>query len=231
MLGTIVNSLAIILGSFLGLLLKSGIKDKYKESIMDSIALPLMIIGVMGALETDNIILIIGSMVVGNIIGEMIAIDDKLNSFGYSIERKFGGKDSNFTKGFVMGSLIFCIGAMGVIGAIESGLTNNHETLFAKSVLDGIFSLIFASSLGIGVAFSAIPVFIYQASITLMANIINTILTPSMINEMSAVGGVIILAIGINQLGIKKMRIANMLPAIFIPIIYYLIMDLLVITR
>lgn len=231
MLGTIVNSLAIILGSFLGLLLKSGIKDKYKESIMDSIALPLMIIGVMGAIETDNIILIIGSMVVGNIIGEMIAIDDKLNSFGHSIERKFGGQDSNFTKGFVMGSLIFCIGAMGVIGAIESGLTNNHETLFAKSVLDGIFSLIFASSLGIGVAFSAIPVFIYQASITLMANIINTILTPSMINEMSAVGGVIILAIGINQLGIKKMRIANMLPAIFIPIIYYLIMDLLVITR
>lgn len=231
MLGTIVNSGAIILGALLGIVLRNGIKDEYKNTIMDGIGLSVLIIGIMGAIETKNIILIIGSIVLGSIIGEIIGIEDKLNSFGLNMERKFGKGDANFSKGFVMASLVYCIGAMAIVGSLESGLTGNHETLFAKSILDGISAIIFASTLGIGVAFSAIPVFIYQGAITLLANIINTILTNNMINEMSAVGGVLILAIGINQLGIKKIRIGNMLPAVIVPILYYLIVDLLVIIR
>lgn len=231
MFGTIVNSLAIIIGALSGVILRNGIKDEYKNTIMDGIGLSVLVIGIMGAIKTENIILIVGSIVLGSIFGEMIGIENKLDRFGLKMEKKFGKGDANFSKGFVMASLVYCIGAMAIIGALESGLTGNHETLFAKSILDGISAIIFASTLGIGVAFSAIPVFIYQGGITLLANTINSLLTTNMINEMSAVGGVLILAIGINQLGLKKIRIGSMLPAILVPIIYYLFMDFLVMVR
>ncbi|WFA08732.1 DUF554 domain-containing protein [Tissierella sp. Yu-01] len=220
MLGTIVNIIAIILGTLLGIFIKKGIKEKYKNTIIDGIGLSVAIIGITGAVETNNIILVIGSIVVGSIIGELIDIDLKLENLGDRLEQKFGKGDSNFSKGFVTASLVFVIGAMAIVGSLESGLSGNHETLFAKSILDGVMSVIFASTLGIGVAFSVFPVFIYQGSITLLANLVKDVLTPEVITEMSAVGGILILAIGINILGIKKIKVANMLPAIFVPIIY-----------
>lgn len=231
MLGTIVNALAIIAGALLGIAIKKGIKDDYKNTIMDGIGLTVVIIGIMGGIKSENIILVIGSIVVGSILGEIIGVEDKLDQLGDSLQKRFGGKDSNFSKGFVTASLVYCVGAMAIVGSLESGILGNHQTLFAKSILDGISAIIFASTLGIGVAFSAIPVFIYQGSITLLANSVKSLLTPEVINEMSAVGGILIMAIGINILGIKKIKVGNMLPAVFIPIIYYVLANLVYIAR
>lgn len=226
MLGTIVNAIAIIVGSLIGIGIKRGIKDEYKNTIMDGIALTVIIIGIMGSIKSENIILLIGSIVLGSIIGEALRIETKLDNLGDSLQSKFGGNDSNFSKGFVTASLVYCVGAMAIVGSLESGIQGNHETLFAKSVLDGISAIIFASTLGIGVAFSAIPVAIYQGSITILANLVKDLLIPIVVNEMSAVGGILILAIGINILGIKKIKVGNMLPAVLIPIIYYALINL-----
>lgn len=226
MLGTIVNSIAIILGSLLGIIIKRGIKDQYKKIIMDGVGLTVIIIGIMGGIKSENIILAIISIALGSIIGEIIGIENKLNSLGNSLEKKFGKNDSNFSKGFVTASLVYCVGAMAIVGSLESGLLGNHNTLFAKSVLDGISSIIFASTLGIGVAFSSIAVFIYQGLITLLATYLKDLLTSEVILEMSAVGGILIMAIGINILEMKKIKVGNMLPAIFIPLMYYILVSI-----
>ncbi len=226
MMGTIVNSLAVVAGAMLGILLKKGIKEQYTSTIMDGMALAVVIIGIMGAMEMNNLIVVLASIVVGSIIGEKFDLDKKLENLGISMEKRFGKGDSNFSKGFIMASLVYCIGAMAILGALESGLTGNHETLYAKSVLDGVSAVIFASTFGIGVAFSAIVVFIYQGAITLLASSVKDLLTPEVINEMSSIGGILIMAIGINILGIKKVKIANMLPAIFIPVVYYTVVAL-----
>lgn len=226
MLGTIVNVITIIVGSLLGILLKKGINDEYKETIMNGIGLAVLVIGITGGIETNNTVLVIVSLVLGSIIGEIIGIEARLDKLGVKMEKGFGKGDSNFSKGFVTASLVYCIGAMAIVGSLESGLSGNHDTLFAKSVLDGITAVIFASTLGIGVAFSAIAVFIYQGAITLLANSVKDILTPAVVLEMSAVGGILIMAIGINILGIKKIKVGNMLPAIFIPIVYFFLVSM-----
>ncbi len=226
MLSTIVNVIAIIAGSLLGIIIKRGIKEEYKNTIMDGIGLAVVIIGIMGAIESKNIMLVIASIVVGSIIGEMLKIETRLDNLGMSLQNRFGGKDSNFAKGFVTASLVYCVGAMAIVGSLEAGIQGNHETIFAKSILDGISAIIFSSTLGIGVAFSSIPVLVYQGSITLLANLVKDLLTPEVINEMSAVGSILIMAIGINILGIKKLKVGNMLPAIFIPIFYYIIVNM-----
>ncbi|NLK43554.1 MAG: DUF554 domain-containing protein [Tissierellia bacterium] len=226
MLSTIVNVIAIIAGSLLGIIIKRGIKEEYKNTIMDGIGLAVVIIGIMGAIESKNIMLVIASIVVGSIIGEMLKIETRLDNLGMSLQNRFGGKDSNFAKGFVTASLVYCVGAMAIVGSLEAGIQGNHETIFAKSILDGISAIIFSSTLGIGVDFSSTPVLVYQGSITLLANLVKDLLTPEVINEMSAVGSILIMAIGINILGIKKLKVGNMLPAIFIPIFYYIIVNM-----
>ncbi|HLS53709.1 MAG TPA: DUF554 domain-containing protein [Tissierellaceae bacterium] len=231
MLGTIVNVSTIVVGSIIGTLISRGIKDNYKNTIMDGISLCVLIIGIISGIKTENIILAIGSIVLGSLIGERISIEKRLDRLGQKMEKRLGDDRGDFAKGFVTASLVYCIGAMAIVGSLESGLTGNHETLFAKSILDGITAIIFSSTFGIGVAFSALPVLIYQGSITLLASLVKDILTAQIINEMSAVGGILIMAIGINTLGIKKIKVGNMLPAIFLPIIYYIIMDLLVFIR
>lgn len=225
MFGTIVNSIAIIVGGFLGVVLKKGIKEDYKSTIMDGVALSVLVIGITGAISSNNIILVIASIVIGAILGEWIRIETRLDNIGNKLQERFGKGDSNISKAFVTTSLIYCVGAMAIVGSLESGIQGSHETLFAKSILDGITSILFASTLGIGVIFSAIPVFIYQGTITILGSSIKDFLTPEVINEMSAVGGILILALGINMLGIKKIKVGNLLPAIFIPIIYYTIVN------
>ncbi|GFN35056.1 DUF554 domain-containing protein [Tepidimicrobium xylanilyticum] len=222
MLGTIVNSIAVIAGSVLGIIIKKGIKEEYKKTIMDGVGLSVIIIGISAAIKTENTIMAIISIVLGSIIGEISGIEKKLNRLGDSLEARFSNGDSNFSKGFVTASLVYCVGAMAIVGALESGLLGDHNTLFAKSILDGITSIIFASTLGIGVAFSAIVVFIYQGLITLLATYLKDLLTHDVILEMSAVGGILIMAIGINILELKKIKVGNMLPAIFIPFLYYI---------
>lgn len=226
MLGTIVNAAAVVVGALVGVFLNKGIKEEYTKTIMDGMALTVVIIGIMGAIKMENLILVLGSIVVGSIIGEKLDLDKRLEKLGDNLGKRFGKGDSNFSKGFIMASLVYCIGAMSIIGALESGLTGDHSTLYAKSVLDGVSAVIFSSTLGIGVAFAAIPVFLYQGGIALLAGLVKDLFTPSVITEMSAIGGILILAIGINILGIKKIKIANMLPAIFIPILYYFVISL-----
>lgn len=227
MLGSIVNCFSVIGGSILGIALKNGIKERYQNTIMDGISLAVIIIGIMSAIKSQNIVLVVVSMGIGSIIGEMIDIDSRIEALGERAEKLFSKGDSNFSKAFVSATLVFCIGAMSIVGALESGLTGNHQTLFAKSSLDGIIAIMFASTMGIGTAFAAIPIFIYQGSLTLMASSVKDILTPELINEMSAVGGILVMAIGINLANIKKIKVANMLPAIIIPLIYFLISNII----
>ena len=227
MLGSIVNCFSVIGGSILGIALKNGIKERYQNTIMDGISLAVIIIGIMSAIKSQNIVLVVVSMGIGSIIGEMIDIDSRIEALGEKAEKLFSKGDSNFSKAFVSATLVFCIGAMSIVGALESGLTGNHQTLFAKSSLDGIIAIMFASTMGIGTAFAAIPIFIYQGSLTLMASSVKDILTPELINEMSAVGGILVMAIGINLANIKKIKVANMLPAIIIPLIYFLLSNLI----
>lgn len=226
MLGIVVNSITIILGSIFGIIIKRGIKDEYKKTIMDGVGLAVIVIGLMGAIKTENTILAIISIVLGSLFGEILGIERKLNSLGDTMEERFGKGDSNFSKGFVTASLVYCVGAMAIVGSLESGLLGDHTTLLAKSILDGISSIIFSSTLGIGVAFSAVAVFIYQGLITLLATYIKDLLTPEVILEMSAVGGILIMAIGINIVELKRIRVGNMLPAIFIPLFYYILISI-----
>ncbi|SHK03924.1 DUF554 domain-containing protein [Paramaledivibacter caminithermalis] len=245
MLGTIVNALAIIAGSMLGLIFRGGIPEKYNKTVLQSISLAVILIGIINALKTEDMLLLIFSLVIGSILGELLRIENRLEKLGNAIEnnmkkledfaktnlkflqklskRSLSSTSSNISKGFVNASLIYCIGSMAIIGALESGLTNNHQTLFAKSILDGISSIAFTSSLGIGVLFSAIPVFLYQGFITITASFMKSFLVDSVITEMSAVGGLLILALGLTMLEIKKIRVGNMLPAIFIPLLYYML--------
>ena len=170
MLGTLVNVIAIICGSLLGLLFRKGIPDNYKEIIMSGIGLSVILIGVKSALSSDQLLIVIFSVIIGAAIGEFLRIEAKLEALGTYFERGLASKSSDtgsFARGFVTASLVFCVGSMAIVGALESGLTGNHQTLFAKSILDGVTSLIFASSLGVGVLFSSIPVLLYQGAITL----------------------------------------------------------------
>lgn len=231
MIGTIVNSIAIIVGAIIGVIIKKGIKDSYKTTIMDGIGLSVIVIGLMGAIKSENIILVIASIVIGGILGELIGIERKLDNIGNSLQKKLGARDSNFSEGFVTASLIFCVGAMAIIGSLEAGIQGDYNTLFAKSIIDGITSIIFASTLGIGVAFSSIAVFIYQGTITIFANSVKGLLTPEVIREMSAIGGILIMAIGINVLELKKIKVGNLLPAVFIPVIYYILTNLVDLVR
>jgi len=229
MLGTIVNVIATICGSLLGLLFRKGIPDNYKEIIMSGIGLSVILIGVKSALSSDQLLIVIFSVIIGAGIGEFLKIEAKLESLGSYFERRLASKSSDtgsFARGFVTASLVFCVGSMAIVGALESGLTGNHQTLFAKSILDGVTSLIFASSLGIGVLFSGVAVFLYQGAITLTAVFMKNLLVAETISQMTSVGGLLILAIGLNLLGITKIRVGNLLPGIFLPLLYFAICTL-----
>ena len=227
MLGTIVNSLTVILGCTIGLIVKNRLTTKISDTIMSGLALCTMYIGISGALNGGNTLIIVISIGIGGIIGEIIDIDNWLNNLGYYIERKFKRNkedDVSIAEGFISSSLLFCVGAMTIVGALESGLRGNHELLFTKSILDGISAIIFTSSLGIGVIFSSITVFIYQGLITIGAGLLSGILSTEVITNMSSVGGVIILGLGLNMIGVTKIKIANLLPSIFLPILFQIFM-------
>jgi uncharacterized membrane protein YqgA involved in biofilm formation len=220
LLGTLVNTAAIIAGSLVGLLFKGGIPDQYNRTVMHAIGLAVVLIGLKTALNTDAILVVIISLALGSVLGELLRIEDRLEQLGRWLGKRLSGSSQGIAKGFVSASLLYCVGAMAIVGSMESGLAGNHQTLFAKSVLDGVASVLFASTLGIGVLFSAIPVFLYQGLITLTASFLKQFLVPDVISQMSAVGGLLILAIGIGLLEIKKLKIGNMLPAIFMPLVY-----------
>lgn len=225
MLGTIINSLAIIAGSIIGLLVKGGIPERVSDTIMKGLGLCVIYIGITGALKGENTIIIIICMAIGALIGELLDIDKRLNSLGEFIECKINAKKSlngnvSIAQGFVSSSLLFCVGAMAIVGSLESGLQGNYNTLFTKSILDGVSSIIFTATLGIGVVFSAIAVFLYQGAITICASLLSGVLSETVIISMTAVGSLLILGLGFNMLGVAKIKVANLLPTIFLPIIF-----------
>lgn len=221
MLGTIVNTLAIIGGGAAGALLRKGIPERYGESVMHAIGLAVILIGIRGALKSDDLLVVILSLVFGTLLGEGLRLEAWLERTGRFLESRFDHSGGTFTKGFVTASLIYCVGAMAIVGSLESGLAGDHQTLYAKSILDGTASIVLASTLGIGVMFSSIPVFLYQGLITVSASFLKAYLVTEVILQMSAVGGLLIMAIGLNLLEIKKIRVGNMLPSIFMPLLYF----------
>ncbi len=222
MLGTIVNALAIIGGALVGILLRKGLPERIKSTVIQGIGLTILLIGMDMALKTKNPLIIISSLVVGGIVGEVLDIEQRLENLGQWMENKFSktGEAGQFTKAFVSSSLIFCVGVMAIMGSLDSGLRGNNQILYAKSLLDGISSIVFASSMGIGVAVSAVPVFLYQGTITVSASMLQGILSADVINEMSAAGGLLILGIGLNILQIKKIKVGNLLPAIIMAVAF-----------
>lgn len=222
MLGTIVNTIAVVIGAAIGMLLKKGIPEKLSDTMMKGLGLCTLYLGISGSLKGENSLILIVSIVIGALIGEGIDLDEKLNQLGTWLENKFKSKDSNkvsIAEGFVSASLLFCVGAMTIVGSLQSGLEGNHEMLFNKSMLDGVAAVIFASTMGVGVMLSAAFVFVYQGAITLAAQWVAPFLTDTIIAEMTCVGSVIIIGIALNLLGITKLKVMNYVPAIFIPII------------
>lgn len=224
MLGTIVNTIAVIIGGAIGILLKRGLPEKISDTVMKGLALSTLYIGISGALKGQNTMVLIISIVIGAIIGEAVDLDDKLNSLGNFIERKFKSKDKNtsIAEGVVTASLLFCVGAMAVVGSLQSGLTGNNEMLFTKSILDFVAAIIFASSLGVGVIFSSIFIFMYQGTLTLLAQFISPYLGEIVIAEMTCVGSLLIIALALNMMKVSRFKVMNYVPAIFLPIIIYL---------
>ena len=237
MLGPFVNAIAIVVCSLAGCFLIRKIPLRFEKHIKKACGLAIFFVGIKGAFENENIVLLILSMLIGSVIGEIINIDRWMKKLGRWAERKLGMNRKNsgnnadcevpsrrsFSKGFVAASILFCTGSMAIVGSIQSGIQGNHEILFAKSILDGFISIVFAASMGIGVAFSAVIVFFYQGTIVLASQIISAYLTPGIIREMSAAGSLVIAGIGFNFLEIKQIKVANMIPAIFIPLIWLLI--------
>ena len=222
--GTIVNTLAIIAGAMIGVIAKKAIPQRMGDLVMSAIPIVVMVLGIQFGIASSNILIVIVSLVVGGIIGEWIDIDRRLDDFGVRIQSRMKGGDSNFSAAFVSTTLIYCVGSMAILGSIESGINGNHTILYTKSLMDGISAIFFASTLGAGVIFSGISVFIYQGILTVLAGYIGPYLSPEVVTEMSASGGILLIALSFTILGIKKIKVANILPAIFLPVILMLFM-------
>lgn len=226
MIGTLINMVAILAGSALGLLLRKGIPDRLRDTVMQGLGLCVLLIGASGALKTADTMCVIISIVVGGLLGAAVNIERQLERLGEAAEKKFAHSEGGFANGFVTASLVYCVGAMAIVGSMDSGLRGDHATLIAKSALDGVSAIFFASALGPGVALSAVAVFVYQGAIALLATWIAPLLTDPIINEMSAVGGLLIIGIGLNMIYDKHISVGNLLPAIFVPMAYIPIMNL-----
>lgn len=234
LIGTMVNALAILAGSVAGLSLAriakhlpmaegGALGQRLQDTVMKSVALCVLYIGVSGSLKGQNMLISILSMVLGALLGELLDLDRRMRSLGDWVQKKterlLPGGTASVSEGFVAASLLFCVGAMAIVGALQDGLTGDHSTLFAKALLDGISAVIFASSLGVGVAFSAITVFLFQGSIAALAALISPLLGDAVIAEMTCAGSLLIIALSLNMLGITKIKVMNMTPACLLPIL------------
>ena len=225
MIAVLTNTATVLIGSALGLLLKKGIPERVSKAVMVAIGLCTVYIGIDGALSGSNTIVLIVSMVLGTIVGTLIDIDEKINRVGEYFEKKMKRSDGKTTiaEGFMTGSLLFCVGAMTIVGSLNAGLSGDNELLFTKSILDLISSCMLASTLGIGVMFAALFVLVFQGALVLLAGLLQNVLTdPALIAEITCAGSVMIIGLGLNILGLSKFKVANLMPAIlFVPLIYW----------
>lgn len=233
-MGTIINAVAIIIASFLGVFLKKGLPEKMQKAVMVSLGLGLTALSIgwflqdffiinSAGITTQYDLLVIISLVIGVLIGEWIDIDHRLNTWAENFEKKHNLPP--LARGFIAATMIFCVGAMAIVGSIKDGLTGDITTLLIKSALDFVTAMILASVLGIGVAFSALSVLLYQGSITLLAVIGGDLLSAEIIQTMSMVGNILLIAIGINFMELRRIKVANMLPSLLIPVLYFIIMS------
>lgn len=226
MLGVVVNTVTVIIGSIIGLLARKLIPSHWSDFIMKGLALCTIYIGIDGALSGENTLVTIISMAIGAVIGIAIDLDKHLNHFAEKLENRFKkpGEEVSIAEGFVTASLIFCVGALTIVGALQAGLTGNNDMLYTKATLDFVSSLIFSASLGIGVLMAAAFVFLFEGAIVLLAQAVEPFLSDYVIGEMTCVGSVLIIALGLNMLGVTKLKIMNYLPAMFIPVILCIFM-------
>ena len=225
MLGVIINSVAVAIGSLIGLIFKSKISEKISKPVMVGLGVCVLYIGISGSLEGENVLIAISSIVLGVIVGTILKIDDSINKVATKIENKFKKEDNteSISEGLVTATLLFCIGAMTITGSIQSGLTGDNSILITKSILDFVSSIMLAASLGKGVILSSISLFISQGLLVLLSSIIAPYINDTVINDITCVGSLIIILIGTNLMGITKIKVADFLPAIiFSPVIYYI---------
>lgn len=227
MLSVIVNAACVIVGSTIGILFNRGISENLTNAIMKVMGLCTVLIGVQMAIKTENVLCVIICLVLGTVIGELLNIDKGINTLGDTIKAKVSvskGESSRFTEGFVTSCIVFCVGSMTIVGSLEAGINHDYSILFAKSVMDFITSIVFASAMGIGVAFSGVFILVFQGGICLLATALSSVLTDAVVLEMSAVGGVILIGMAINILDLNRgdqyIKVANMIPAILLPILY-----------
>ncbi|HJB56639.1 MAG TPA: DUF554 domain-containing protein [Candidatus Flavonifractor intestinipullorum] len=224
MIATIVNVVLVLLGSILGLVFKNRISSRFSATLTSALGLCVMGIGVTSMIGTNDTLCVIVCMVAGTLLGEALRIEDRLEGIGDVLRRRLlrQGGSSRFVEGFVNATVLFCVGAMAINGSMEAGMNQNYDILISKGVIDGVTSITFAAAMGIGVAFSVVPLFLYQGGLTLIFSVVGQAMDPLVVTEMSAVGGTIIVGIALNMLGLpkEKIRVGNMLPAIFLPLGY-----------
>lgn len=238
-IGTAINAVLVIIGSLAGLLLKKAIPERLRESMTQALALATMTIGITGVINASSTvaengtltgnyaILMVLSMAIGTFIGELINIEKHLDNIGDFFQKKFSSGDSStFSQGFVTASLVFCVGSMAILGSLNDALLHDPTILITKSLLDMIMSVVFASTMGIGVMFSAITVIVYQGLITLCASFLSPLLTAEVVAQISFVGSILIAGIGLNFIYKPRLKLGNMLPAMFIPLVWYIITNL-----
>jgi len=229
MTGTFLNIATVLLGGMIGLIFGTRIPDKLKETVIAGMGLFVSAMGIQMFLKTENPLIVLGSLLVGTLLGEWLRIEDGLQNLGKVLEQRFSKESDDgsnkFVRGFLTASLLFCVGPMTILGSIQDGLTGDYNLLAVKSVLDGFAALAFTSTLGAGVLFSTVVILIFQGSISLLAAQLNALVTPSMMNELTATGGVILSGLAMSSLlEIKKIRVGNMLPGLLIaPLIVWVV--------
>jgi len=214
MVGFLVNTATVLAGSAIGLAAGTKLKEKYKSIVINSLGLVTILIGLKMAIKTENILIVVGSLVVGGLIGQWIGIEEWLESVGEFLKAKAKSSSGDFVLGFVTASLLFCVGPMTILGSIEDGLYSRGELIFIKSLMDGFAAIALAAAFGVGVLFSAVVVLTYQGALTLSAKYFAAALSGPVVNEISAAGGVIMLGIAINMLGLARIKVGNLLPAL-----------------
>lgn len=223
MLGTLINVGAVIVGGTIGLVFRSSIPKKYISIVFQGIGLFTLFVGVAMALKTDNYLILVMSIVIGGILGTLLKIESGINMLSDKIKNKLKSENGKFSEGLVTAFLLYCMGSMTILGAFEEGLGNDPNLLLAKSLMDGVSSIALAAGLGYGVIFSVVPLFIFQGSLTLLAGAISTKLTDNVLNELTAVGGLMLIGMGLNILEITKLKIINMLPALVVVVLLVLL--------
>lgn len=230
-MGTVINAAAVIIGGTIGMLVKGGLPLRVRDLLMLSLGLCTLFIGISGAisammqvdgtrLQANGTLLLICSLGIGAVAGELLRLEDRMEGLAHRLQSMVKSRDDKFVEGFVSNALVICVGAMAVVGALQDGLTHDASMLITKAILDGIISMVFASALGIGVVFAAVPLFLYQGAITILAGTLSPLFSDTLIRNLSLVGNVLIFGVGINLFFGKQMKIGNLLPALLIPVVW-----------